>query len=59
MAGARDGVAIQKEEPLANDVQYVADYYCPEGFFFFNSLSIQARGLQVSLHELYEPLLMP
>lgn len=34
MAGARDGVAIQKEEPLANDVQYVADYYCPEDFFF-------------------------
>eukprot|EP00170_Pyropia_yezoensis_P000173 contig_1235_g174 len=40
VVGALDGLAIQQEQPLAQDVQCVADSYCRKGFYFLNTQAI-------------------
>ena len=38
--GALHGVAVRQEQPLASDVQRVADYYSRKGFYAFNTPAV-------------------
>jgi len=38
--GALDGMAVRQEQPLAADVQCVADYYSRKGFYAFNTQAV-------------------